>query len=114
MSSWSTYNARLARRDGEDPSSGPILDTTSVPHLQDDALHLVGLKNPLSHHFSSLSLFVESSRSLRAGLVSESTVGPAEAVAWGAGSLLGEVSQTLRGVHYEGLNIYNHLYLHKK
>lgn len=65
MSSWSTYNARLARRDGEDPSSGPILDTTSVPHLQDDASHLVGLKNPLSHHFSSLSLFVESSRSLR-------------------------------------------------
>ena len=57
VSSLSTYNVRLAQRDGEDASSGPILDTTSAPHLQDDALHLVGLKNPLSRHFSSLRLW---------------------------------------------------------
>ena len=60
------------------------------------------------------SASVESSRGLRAGLVSKSTVGPAEAAACGAGSLLGEAPQTLCGVHNEGLNIHYHLYLHKK
>ena len=59
------YSVRLAGRDWEDTIS--FHPWRCASHLQDDALHLGGLKSPgPQHHCSSPSLSAESSRGLRA------------------------------------------------
>lgn len=101
VTSLSTYNVQLARRDKENTISGPIHDTVSVSNLQYDALHLVGLKSPGPRHFFSPSLSVESSRGLRKGFVSESRVGPVEASCLVIlVPVLPSLPHTLCGVHH--------------
>lgn len=79
--SLSAYNVKLAWRDGEDTILRvPIHDIAAVSYVRDDGSHLVVLKTAQDPGISpSQSLCAESSRSLTAGSLSESGVGPVEA-----------------------------------